>query len=669
MQYRADIDGLRTIAVLAVVLFHLDVPGFSGGFVGVDVFFVISGYLITSIIAGKIAGGGFSLGEFYARRVQRLFPPLIVTVAATFLAASLIVEPFDLIAIGRSAVAALFSVSNMVFFSEAGYWDTASHLKPLLHTWSLGIEEQFYLIWPALLLWYLGKPRRGGLGALVAVIFLVGLAACIWWSLRDPSAAFYLLPFRAFEFAMGAAVICIARWPAFVRLAERRGVADALTLAGLALIAGSVYGFDASTLFPGWAVLLPTSGSVLVLLGGAVRAGPVAGLLLGNRASLWIGKVSYSMYLVHWPPIALYRYHSGAEALHWPVQLALGLATLLATLALHYGVERRFYQRHLGDATSNGGRTSLRRPTLAILCTSALLALLPASAWLGDGWSWRQPDNQLSVAQVEQGMKDRFKRIRKACTVTKWDSPKRCALDKPIQVLTFGNSHEPDAYNFLYASYGKADDINLMTFGSTNNCPNLQGGDGVYTSTNERCARRFKALFQDGLPESLDVIVYATERPFIPVRQIHLDVIRDLLARNPGIQVVTVSGYIVSNQPCWRLVNRSGSAAACAAEENVAYFGDQPSRWRLYEPFMALTDLFIDRVELLCPQRKLENCATQAPDATPMFYDEHHLSVEFSEYAGALYEQRHPDFLRKLVTGGSGSAVEGARKTNHTNAP
>lgn len=666
MQYRADIDGLRTIAVLVVVLFHLDVAGFTGGFVGVDVFFVISGFLITSIIAGKIGRGSFRLGEFYARRIQRLFPPLIATVVVTFAAASFVIAPYDFIAFARSAVASLFSVSNFVFFAEAGYWDTASELKPLLHTWSLGVEEQFYLLWPALLLWYLGKPRRFGLGGLLLAVFLVGYPACIWWTVRDPSAAFYLLPFRAFEFAMGAGVICIARWRATARLLQLPGVADGAALAGIALIAWSVYQFDGATRFPGWPVIIPTAGSVLLLLSGAGPrgSGPLGRWLLCNPASLWLGRVSYSMYLVHWPIVALYRYRAEGESLEPAAQVLLGALTLVATALLHYGVERRFYRRGLGEGAARGagdrtGKGAAKRtaegagarPALAILAVSGLLAIAPLSAWWGDGWSWRWPGQVLTAQQVEQGMRDRFQLTRRACSVNRWGWHKHCAEEKPLQVLVFGNSHEPDAYNFLHTSYGNAADINLVTFGSTNNCPNLEGRDGQYTSTNDACRERFEALFQEGLPESLDVIVYATERPFIPSRQIHLDVIRDLMARNSRVKLVTVSGYLVTNEPCWRLLNRDGGSGACSEPGHVVYFESDPSRWALYEAFMAITDLYLDRVGLLCRDRRLENCLTETPDGVPMFYDEHHLSFEFSSYAGRLYEASHPEFLRQLVAG------------------
>ena len=163
LKYRADIDGLRAIAVLSVVLFHLDFALFEGGFVGVDVFFVISGYLITSIIKHKYENQDFKLADFYARRIRRLVPPLIATIAATLFGAALIMTPYDMVGFSRSAVAALFSLSNIVFYLESGYWDTASELKPLLHTWSLGVEEQFYLFWPALIIGLLSIRRVVGL--------------------------------------------------------------------------------------------------------------------------------------------------------------------------------------------------------------------------------------------------------------------------------------------------------------------------------------------------------------------------------------------------------------------------------------------------------------------------------------------------------------------------
>lgn len=651
MHYRADIDGLRAIAVLAVVAFHLGVSQLSGGFVGVDVFFVISGYLITSIIADKIARDSFQLSDFYGRRVRRLFPPLIATVVATFAAAACILEPLDFMGFGRSAVAALFSVSNFVFFTEAGYWDTASDLKPLLHTWSLGVEEQFYLLWPALLLATLRGHRERRLTGLLVIVGAASFAACVWWTGRDSAAAFYLLPFRMFEFALGAAVIPISRSARAQRTLSSSSARDTVFTVGVLMIAWGATTFDESTAFPGWVVIWPTLGSVFVLLAGSGPGGQgrVGAMVLCNPVSLWLGKMSYSLYLAHWPIVSLYRYATGDQSLTFVAQIVLGTATVLATVALHYGVERRFYQR-VGAVALPGSARRISMSAPGIVLISALFAVPPLTAWLGDGWSWRRAE-VLSSAAVTQGMADRFQLVRKACSVNRWQDKNVCPTDRPIQVLVFGNSLEPDAFNFLHATYADDEDINLVRFGSTNQCPNLEIRNGVYTSTNTACTQKFASLFRDEVISQLDIVVYSTPRPFIPIQQLHLDVIRDIIARNPKIKVVTVGGYIVTKEPCWRLINRYGSSAACALPDNVEYFEDDPSHLPLYKAFMAITDHYIDRVGLLCKDRKLANCITQTPAAVPMIYDERHGSIEFARYAGQLYGSENPGFLKSLVQG------------------
>lgn len=651
MTYRADIDGLRAIAVLAVVIFHLGVPGFAGGYVGVDVFFVISGYLITSLIRDRVEGGDFGMLAFYSRRIRRLFPPLAVTVAATFLGAAFILTPLDFIALGRSAAAALFSLSNLVFYAEAGYWDTAAEFKPLLHTWSLGLEEQFYLFWPAMVLWLSTGWRQRYFTTLLFALVIGGYALCIWWTARDPSAAFYLLPFRIFEFALGALIIPASRWRWLRDTAGRWHGADALVLLGLATIAASVAMFDAKTAFPGWVVIWPALGAALVLLAGSIAPvvrGP-GRYLLQNPLCLWLGRVSYSMYLVHWPVIALYRHATGKLHLTPGDQCLLAALTLAGTVSLHYFVERRYYRRADSRPESHSVVARPLRSARAIVVCCALLALFPLSAWLGDGWSWRQPNLVMSPDDVERGMQDRFKLVKHACSVRRWDKAGFCEKERPLQVLFFGNSLEPDAYNFFHAVYGEDREVNLIKFGSTNNCPGLEGGNGVYRSANRGCSERFEALFREDIVERIDVLVYATPRPFVDSRQLHLDVIRDLKSRNPNIKLVTFGGYIVTEQPCWRLINEKKSSKACADPGQVIYFDQDPSVWPLYTAFMAITDLYIDRVSLLCGKRKLKNCYTQTPERVPMNYDELHASLEFSQFAGRLYERSNPDFLKRLA--------------------
>lgn len=663
MNYRPDIDGLRAIAVLAVVIFHLGVPGFQGGYVGVDVFFVISGYLITSLILAQHAEGRFSFAQFYARRVRRLFPPLIATVLATTLACAIILEPYDMIAYGRAAVATLFSVSNILFFSEAGYWDSASELKPLLHTWSLGVEEQFYLLWPATIVGLLAWRGARGLALPLLVITLTGAALCIAYTAINAAAAFYLLPFRIFQFALGALVIPLAGTARVRQLRQARwGHASALS-AGLVLILFAVFTFDAGTLFPGSAALVPSLGAALVLLAGSRwedasplnNKGPLT-RLLDNPPSLWVGRASYAMYLVHWPMVALHRYEAGREPTA-TAQVLLAVAIVAATWLLHYGVERRFYQRDISLSTAAlsaaGARAShdlhpvSRRPrqrgaVAAILASLLLVAVLPLSAWLGDGWSWREPDVVLSAEAIEDGMQRRYTHVRHACRIDKLATHDACDLTRPLQVLVFGNSHEPDGFNFLHAGY-RSETVNLIRFGTTNACPGLTP-EGVAESAD--CRQRMAALLSPEVIESIDVLFYVANKPFRDNKAPYVEILRELKRRNPALRIITMGGYINTRTDCWRLINAARSTSACRDPANVSYFADVPQAQPVYRDIMALTDHFIDRVELMCRNRQLESCAITAEDGTPAFYDPHHLSLEFASMAGRRYAERYPGLLR-----------------------
>ncbi|QIB65267.1 acyltransferase [Kineobactrum salinum] len=632
--------------MLAVVLFHLDVPGFDGGYVGVDVFFVISGFLITAIIERKLRNGDFSLRDFYFRRLRRLLPPVIATVAVTCAAAAVVLSPADMMAFGRSAVAALFSLSNIVFFMEAGYWDTASELKPLLHTWSLGLEEQFYLFWPALLIGLLAIDHRLRFGWSLLGIFLVGLGLCIWYTSVDSAAAFYLLPFRIFQFAAGALVIVIARSSLARPWLQRGLVRHGLAGLGLGLVCSSVLLFDDTTHFPGIAVLVPTLGAAMLLLSGshaAQGANPVQ-LVLEHPISLWLGRVSYSMYLVHWPLIVLYRHQFGFELA--PVdQLLLAGATLLSTALLHYGIERRFYRRVAATGTADRRRTGSRF-ALGVLVISGSVAAAPLTAWLGDGWSWRFPDLKLTPAQIEQGMNARYDLIHSACTILEVGQGGDCADERPLQILVLGNSHEPDGYNFLMAGYGADPDINLIRFGTTNHCDQLEFENGVPSSGSADCDRRLQRLFDPAFAARLDGIFYAANKPFSRNKQIFVDMLAHLKQTNPALRLITLGGYINTNRECASLTNEAHSTAACALPENVRYFEAAPEQEPLYAEIMALTDHYVDRVGLLCQERKLQTCLTQTSDGVPMFYDRHHHSLEFAQMTGRLYALKHPHLLR-----------------------
>ncbi len=643
MKYRADIDGLRAIAVVSVVIFHLDITGFTGGYVGVDIFFVISGYLITSLIKHKVEGGNFRLPEFYFRRIRRLLPPLIATVAATVVAAGLIMTPYDMANFARSAVAALFSLSNIVFFFEAGYWDSASELKPLLHTWSLGVEEQFYLFWPALILGLFSISRTVPLAASFALISIVGAGFCVWYTSIDQSAAFYLLPFRIFQFSLGAMVIPLSAmswWPHLVR--TRHG----LFWLGMLFSVGSILAIDEMMVFPGWIILLPTLGAMLILLAGAAPVGLVglARGLMENRLSIWIGRASYSMYLVHWPLIVLYRYVYGVE-LESTDRLFLAAATIIATILMHYGVERRFYRRStVGEV--NAGALSGAQFSTRTLIIAMLVSIAPLSAWQNDGWAWRFPSLVLTPAQIEEGKASRFRYASRACLVEHPKHHRNCDYSAPVQVLVIGNSHAADGYNFLRAGYKADNAVNLIMFGSTNRCKDWRMEGGEFLTNDDLCQERLKALLHPAMVEKLDVVLYASNRPFDPNKNTLLKLLQTLKQMKPSVRYLMLGGYINTKQHCAHYINKYATTDACAQPENVAYFESAPKDLPLYEEFQSLKYHYIDRVALLCKNRVLQTCKTRTDDGTTFSYDRHHHSLEFAEMTGRLYAKKHPDLLR-----------------------
>ena len=345
MRYRPEIDGLRAIAVAAVILFHAGFALFGGGFVGVDVFFVISGFLITSIIVEELKTGRFSVLRFYERRARRILPALFTVMAACVPFAYSLLSPDDLKDFAQSLAAICLFASNVLFWGESGYFDTQAELKPLLHTWSLAVEEQFYVVFPLLLLavWRLG---RGVLLALISAIAVASLFTSVDEVRNFPSAAFYLLPSRAWQLLVGALASLVAdRWPsAALRQPAVRLASEAFGWGGMAMIVMALFLFDEQTPFPGLNAALPTVGTVLVLLGASDRTS--VGRMLAWRPLVGLGLISYSAYLWHQPLFAFTKHALLADL---PTDLAIVLCAVtivLACLSWRY-VEQPFRDRSL----------------------------------------------------------------------------------------------------------------------------------------------------------------------------------------------------------------------------------------------------------------------------------------------------------------------------------
>lgn len=314
-EYRADIDGLRAIAVLAVVFYHAGLNYFSGGYIGVDVFFVISGFLITGIIVRELREGKFTLLGFYERRIRRIFPAVFTLILFVIIASALLYSASDYSSISRSAIATTLFSSNMLFWRESGYFEAPSTLKPLLHTWSLAVEEQYYIFFPLLMLW-IAKFYKSKFRTVIFVLLLASFALNIYGTYQYASAAFYFMPLRAWELFIGS---ILALWEP--RTAVKTGTRNFLSLVGLGAIFVSIFIYSDETIFPGWAAILPVLGSAFVIYGGMDTQTYIR-KLLGAAPLVFIGKISYSLYLWHWPLLVMGKYYlirepTTLDVLYW----------------------------------------------------------------------------------------------------------------------------------------------------------------------------------------------------------------------------------------------------------------------------------------------------------------------------------------------------------------
>jgi peptidoglycan/LPS O-acetylase OafA/YrhL len=360
--YRADIDGLRAVAIVAVVLFHSGWTAMQGGYLGVDVFFVISGFLIAGIIAEALAGGRFTFAWFYSRRVRRLLPAWAVVATATTLASLALLLPADLAFHGKALAGSSLFSTNVVFWREAGYFAGPSAVKPLLHSWSLSVEEQFYLVFPALMLLLLRFGRRIG-ARILAGLLVLSLAAALVVVERWPTAAFFLLPFRAWELLIGA--VLAVGMDAFVP-----GVRSARMLAwsgALVLLAALVLGRPADG-FPSPAAIAACVATAALIASG--RNATAVRSVLSARPMAFVGNLSYSWYLWHWPALALLAYAVPTGAT--PAQVA---ATIVGSF-LVAAASWRWIEAPFRDRT----RTPRFAPALAVVVVG--MASLATGAWL-----------------------------------------------------------------------------------------------------------------------------------------------------------------------------------------------------------------------------------------------------------------------------------------------
>lgn len=378
--YRPDIDGLRAIAVLSVFLFHLGVPGIPGGYVGVDIFFVISGFVITSSVYSEVKQGHFSILGFYDRRLRRIVPALVVVLVASLAAGYWFLFPDDYSRLATQTAYAAAGLSNFFFYRSSGYFDAAAASQPLLHTWSLGVEEQFYVFWPLLLAGLAGFASGRWIRPALIIIIAASFVACIWLTTTNQPFAFYMLPTRAWELGLGALLVFL---PPFTGLR-----AVMAPIVGLALIAASFATLTEASAFPGWIAAVPCTGAALLIWR---RTAPVpTDRLLGFKPVVWVGLISYSLYLWHWPAIFFAKqiWPGGLSALH-----LIGIfVTCVITATLSY--------RYI-ETPIRVWKPRFWRSVTAGVAASAAMAVIAAGVIASKGVPSRFPADAVAIAKYK----------------------------------------------------------------------------------------------------------------------------------------------------------------------------------------------------------------------------------------------------------------------------
>ncbi|WP_082717423.1 MULTISPECIES: acyltransferase family protein [unclassified Burkholderia] len=332
-QYRPDIDGLRAIAVMAVVLAHAGFAGFSGGFIGVDIFFVISGFVVANSILGDLSRGQFSFSAFYARRARRLAPALYLMLIATFCFSILFVFPEDTFKLAKNILAVATMTSNIYLSKQTGYFDGRAADQPLLHTWSLSVEEQFYLVLPVLL-FLLRRRSRATLIGVLAGSALASLALAVTFHHLDSPGAYYFAQYRAFEFLVGVLLAVVG----CKRQTKPHALYDTLLIAGLAIVAAGVLGASREAQFPGLGALLPCVAASLIIFAG--RRARFSSPILANPVCVFLGRISYPIYLWHWPIFFALRRLSLTDPAAFAAAIVGAIALAAATHRLELRVQR-----------------------------------------------------------------------------------------------------------------------------------------------------------------------------------------------------------------------------------------------------------------------------------------------------------------------------------------
>ena len=626
-KYRADIDGLRAVAISLVLLFHATryVPG---GFVGVDVFFVISGYLITLHIIKEMDAGSFSIASFYEKRVRRIFPALLVMLFVTFLAAWKLLLPDEFVDYSKSLLSAVFSVSNFYFWKHSDYF--AETQLPLQHTWSLAIEEQFYLLFPAFLLIlrkYTPRLFRGAIVAIAVASFLLSVATIA----RFPEATFYLIPTRAWELLMGS-LLAVDIFPR----PSRNSICQLLSALGLALILAAGFFYSPATPFPGPTALLPCLGSVLII-GANDGKQTLVRRLLSTRPFVGLGLISYSLYLWHWPVIIFKRFDVslsfGRFASRLMPNLTPSQAATIDSIAftLVVSIVAAIVSWRFVEQPFRFGSMRLRRSKLFLCATvaSAFLAAVSVPIICLHGLPDRFSKRALKVAS---GVETHKEYRRGTCFLASNDHASTisdtCVQLDPLKqnMLLIGDSHAAQLYHGLSVQFPSIHFLQATATG-------CKGVIGSRFGETPKCRSIMKSAFYDLLPGlHVDSVILASRWESFDLNRIS-DTVAYL--KKIGVRVIVIGPTPRYDAPLPRLLAvgiEMGKESLAANHRLRTYDVLDKNMDRLARDEWHVS--YISYMSLLCSKG---NCLEYAEPDVPLQTDGEHLSDSGSlVFAGRL---------------------------------
>jgi len=644
LKYRADIDGLRAIAVMSVILNHAGISLFSGGYIGVDIFFVISGYLITTILIREIDTHEFSIARFYERRIRRIYPALFTTLFFTLIAASILYNAQSFMAFSKSMVATTFFFSNIHFWTEVGYFDGEAQLKPLLHTWSLAVEEQYYIFFP-LLVMLIGRYFRSKMSHILTGIALLSFSWNIYELQHDPSGAFYFAHLRAWELLIGSV---LALNP--ISINAKPVIRTILSLVGLGMITAPIFLYSENTVFPGFAAAIPAFGTAFIIYSG-IKSPTFINKLLSLPPFVFVGQISYSLYLWHWP-ITVFATYYAIEKLTRPERiLLLVVIFIISTLSWQF-IEKPF--------RTKSPRTKKYAVFLYAVTIMSVTAIIGFFIYSNKGFP-----NQESLDQVSyKGQAEEYRECDFGNEVNA-GLLKFCPLGANIQspsFLLWGDSHAGAQAKAIQVSASKEKIAGLLTYYS--GCPPLIG---IKKDKNKDCVDYDNMIVKyiEKHPELKTVLLagrWASYAEGISYEKSNKIILADILSESSKGSTNAILFQKGLNRTVEKLLALNRKVVIISQVPEIKY--DVPSAFyiaqgtgrdinkiiapsldeylsRNKKVFFVIDQIHEDyNIQVIDPWKALCN-EQQCPvviDGTSLYMDSHHLSFFGSEYISHIYD-------------------------------